>query len=194
MTAAAADLRARQAFVTKRRAAISKQQAARAAQLRSARTYAGSFRGVMNRYGQSRSDLQSWIDTVRNGSDTSYAEAYQVLAQQVSRRQQLRTEFAALTAPAEIASAHGQILRVIDRAIDATETASLGVAEYQADFLDTYGYFENTPSWQRFQAESDSITREFDSAVGAWEASLAKLEQRLTKKSRLPPLPANESL
>ena len=103
-------------------------------------------------------------------------------------------EFAALSPSPELAGEHAQVLRVIDRSIDATQAASLGVAEYQADIYGVYIYFEETPGWQRFQSESTSIGREYDAAVSAWTASRQSLVKRLSRMQKMPPLPADRKL
>ncbi|MCW2972278.1 MAG: hypothetical protein JWN72_551, partial [Thermoleophilia bacterium] len=84
--------------------------------------------------------------------------------------------------------------RVVDRSIDATTAASTGIAEYQYDMSGEYSYFEQTPSWQRFQTESDSIGTDYDGAVSSWNAALGALQKRLGALDKLPSLPVDHAL
>jgi hypothetical protein len=161
----------------------------RAARLASVQSFTGSFDGILARYSASRDELGNWTQKVATEGAT-YTEAYQVLEQQAERRRQLRDEFAALHAPAEFASANARILAVMDTAITATEDASRGIAEYQADAYYTYSSYDQTPGWRSFQETSLEIADTYASALSTYERTKQTIVTRLSKRDPLPKAPA----
>ena len=55
--------------------------------------------------------------------------------------------------------AHAELLAVIDRSIDALESASEGLRQYEQDY---WGYmtYKDTPGWKTFSSRSDRISGE----------------------------------
>ena len=150
-------------------------------------SFTGSFDGILSRYSASRDELGDWASKVATEGAT-YTEAYQVLEQQADRRRQLRDELAALSAPAEFATARASILSVMDSAITATEDASRGISEYQSDY--TYSSYDQTPGWTSFHETSLQIADDYGSAMSTYERDKQTIIARLSKREPLPKSPA----
>jgi hypothetical protein len=161
----------------------------RAARLASVQSFTRSFDGILARYSASRDELGDWVSKVATEGAT-YAEAYQVLEQQAERRRQLRDELAALSAPAEFATARTSILSVMDSAITATEDASRGISEYQNDVYYTYSSYDQTPGWTSFHETSLRIADAYASATSTYERDKRTIIARLSKHEPLPKAPA----
>ncbi len=188
LTSSLMDLAAYRQEVIKERARITQINKERAAELAEVEGFLAQFDGVVERYSTARGELSNWIDGV-DAHGASFNEAYQVLYQQAERRRQLRDELAALDAPADFAPDQAALLAVMDQAVDATESASRGIEEYQFDFNWRYLSYDETPGWRTFEAETAEISDAYSSALAAYEARKQEVVERLSEKKPLPPLP-----
>ena len=170
------------------RARVTRLNRQRAEQLASLRAFTDQFDGIIARYSSARSELAAWIDKV-NASGATFAEAYDVLAQQADRRRQLREELAGLSTPAAFAADKERVLAVMDRAVDATTSASRGISEYQVDDEGYYSSYDQTPGWQSFEQTTDEISRSYAAAIAAYQARKTEVFRPLMKKVPLPKLP-----
>ena len=161
----------------------------RATRLASVLSFTGSFDGILSRYSASRDELADWTAKVASEGVT-YTEAYAVLKQQVERREQLRDELAALSASAEFATFHTDVLALMDSAISATEDASRGISEYQLDDSYTYYSYDETPGWTSFREASHRISDSYDATLSAYAQQKQTLTARLSKREPLPKPPA----
>lgn len=173
--------------VLRQRARIIRANQARTARLSKVRAFTQQLDGVIARYSAARSELSDWIVGVDTYGAT-FTEAYQVLGEHAERRRQLRSELAALPAPAELASAKGSLLGVMDRAVAAMEAAYRGIEEYQWDF--TYMFYDETPGWREFESQTDSISDDYASVLQTYSAQKERVIARLSRKTPLPKVPA----
>lgn len=181
-----ANLREYREQVLRQRARIIAANKARAQRLARVRAFAGQMDGVVARYTAARGDLSDWIQDV-DTYGASFSEAYQVLEEHSERRRQLRSELAALAAPAELAASKESLLAVMDQAVAATEAAYRGIEEYQWDYR--YLFYDETPGWRTFESQTSSISDQYGNVLAEYSAQKERVIARLSKKTPLPKVP-----
>jgi len=150
-------------------------------------SYEAAVRAQSSTYAGLREDLGSFIRRVDSGVTTSFTEGYETFAVARTKRQAVRTSLASATAPDSMAAAHAELLAVIDRSIDALESASEGLRQYEQDY---WGYmtYKDTPGWKTFSSRSDRISGEWPTALAAWESRLGESSAAIDAVE-LPPKP-----
>jgi hypothetical protein len=152
----------------------------------SLRHYRDGMNAHLQRYAALRSDLSTWIDRVDSGAYVTWDEAYSVLSQAQGDRQAVRDAISGLTPPANVVSAHTEMLSVIDDAISATQAGYDGMQD--SNYCSTNCYYKDTPGWQRFSSESSRITAAFSDASEAWDSAIAATETSIEDR-QLPKKP-----
>jgi hypothetical protein len=148
-------------------------------------SYASFFRSQATTYGQLRQDLSTFINRVEDPNVTvTYSEGYAFLSQAAQERRDIRDMMVGMDVPAGVRSAHQEMVSAVDRAISAVQSAYDGVL--QADCYYNCPYYRDTPGWQRFQSESDAISKQYATAMTAWESATAAEKIAISNR----PLPA----
>jgi len=134
--------------------------------------YTAAMEGAMRRYSTLRSDLSEWIDRVESPSSyVTYDDAYSELSQAQWDREMIRDEMNGFAVPDDVRAAHGELVGVVDDAIAAMQAAYDGATD--SDYCITSCYYEETPGWTRFSAESGRITEAYRAAEQSWQAAAA---------------------
>ncbi len=163
----------------------------RDADAESLESYASFFRSQVKTYEQLRVDLGRFTDRVEDPTtDVSYFEAYQFLSQAAEDRQFVRDAMVGMDVPAGVRGAHQSMVSAIDRAISAVQSAYDGLEQSQDCYYnDECPYYRDTSGWQRFQSESEAISKSYSSAMSKWEGAAAAEKAAITNRT-LPAKPA----
>lgn len=160
---------------------------ARADDTQALTSYASFFRSQAKTYEQLRQDLSTFTDRVEDPTaDVTYYEAYEFLSQAAQDRRDVRDLMVGMDVPAEVRTAHQEMVSAIDRAISAVQSAYDGLEQSQDCFYDDCTYYRDTPGWQRFQSESDAISKAYAGAMTRWEAAATTARSTIANR----PLPA----
>lgn len=159
----------------------------RKARLAAINAYATTVQGRIDAYDELRTKLGDWIRSVDEEGAT-FGEAYTFLSAAAESRVLARDGLRGISAPHPLARQHSQIIIVIGRAVDAVQSASVGISDFQFD-RESYDSYKDTPGWQDFKTKSDDIASSFTSAVATWKARLAKLRRSLVR-GQLPKHPS----
>ena len=144
--------------------------------------------GFLATYDGLRSSLDEWIQKVDSDGAT-FDEAYSFLASASSERASVRQSIAVLDPPASIASAHNDFLASLDAAVAAVDSAYTGIEEYEGDiFGEEYIDYKDTPGWQTFRSESESVSAGYGSARASLEALITQ-ERHKVERRQLPRKP-----
>lgn len=163
---------------------------ARQSDLENLQSYSSFFRSQAKTYEQLRQDLSTFVARVEDPTaDVSYYEAYTFLSQAAQDRQDVRDLMVGMDVPPGARSAHQEVLGAIDRAIAAVQSAYDGLEQSQDCYYDDCPYYRDTAGWQRFQSESDAISKSYTGAIQRWEAAVAAEKVSVTNRA-LPAKPA----
>ncbi|MTD47291.1 hypothetical protein GKE82_24100 [Conexibacter sp. W3-3-2] len=154
----------------------------RSSATRKAESYRGQIRGLLASYNETRDDLQEYVDDVKifNESTGEFEDALNTAR---GKRERIRGQLVALnpTAPSRVRDEHQALVSLLDQAITATDSG-VALARAAQDLRDLGDYetsgFE-LPEYDRFRELSDTITRQRDSAVAAWERQMAAYLRKL---------------
>ena len=150
-------------------------------------SYASFFRSQATSYGQLRQDLSAFTDRVEDPNVTvTYFDAYAFLSQAAQDRRDIRDVMVAMDVPAGVRSAHQEMVSAVDRAISAVQSAYDGVEQSDCYYTDECPSYRDTPGWRRFQSESDAISKQYATAMSAWESAAAAEKVAISNR----PLPA----
>ena len=158
----------------------------RAFDLRVLTRYAGQVRAELSTYSGLRTDMQRWIDKV-NSDGATFDEAYSFLGDAYTGREAVRAALAGLSPPPAVSSAHDQLVAVVAESVDAIDSATSGIADYQ--FSTNHASYDQTEGWRAFQDASDRISREYGTAIASWEAKVSQRERQIKQRS-MPTQPA----
>lgn len=163
----------------------------RDADAESLESYASFFRTQVKTYEQSRVDLGRFTDRVEDPTaEVSYFEGYQFLSQAAEDRRFVRDAMVGMDVPAGVRGAHESLVSEIDRAIAAVQSAYDGLEQSEdCYYYDDCPYYRDTPGWQRFQSESEAISKAYSSAMSKWEGAVAAEKAAITSRV-LPAKPA----
>jgi hypothetical protein len=150
-------------------------------------SYAASLETYLEQYAALRSALDTWIAKV-DVDGVTFDEAYDFLASASASRSSIRQGIAALDAPAAVASAHNDLMSVMDQAISAVDSAYDGVLDYEFDYAFTYRNYKETPGWQAFKSQSEQVAARYSSASAALH-NLVGAEKDKVERRELPPRP-----
>lgn len=151
-------------------------------------SYQDAMTSQLDRYGALRASLSDWVDRVDDPSTgVTYDEGYDVLWRAESDRTAVRDAMRELHVPAALSGPHNSLLSTIDDAILAVSAAYQGASDAQWCQVSTC-YYEDTPGWQRFSAESARITTAFSSALEAWQGAVGEARAAV-EQEQLPARP-----
>ena len=150
-------------------------------------SYAQSMRSYLVRYDDLRSDMEAWIAKV-DSDGASYSDAYEFLADASSGRASVSKGVGALDAPPSLAAQHAQLRVVIDRAAKAVDDAYTGISDYQYSDGGEYDSYKDTPGWQSFSSESETVSGAYNAARTAWEKRVER-RRKAIRNTKLPAAP-----
>lgn len=157
---------------------------ARQSDLEDLQSYSSFFRSQAKTYEQLRQDLSTFTKRVEDpAASVSYYEGYTFLSQAAQDRQDVRDLMVGMDAPAGVRSAHQEVIGAVDRAIAAVQSAYDGLEQSQDCYYEDCPYYRDTPGWQRFQAESDAISKSYTRAMQRWEAAVAAEKVTVTNRA-----------
>jgi hypothetical protein len=146
------------------------------------------MRAYLVQYDQLRADTSGFIAKVDSEGST-FDEAYQVLGDGASARENLKSSIAALHAPtAAVASAQSRLVSVLSESVAGIKDAISGLEDYQFD-QDSYDFdYKSAPGWKAFEAASTRISAQYAAARNQWQSRL-DAHRRTVATRGLPPRP-----
>ncbi len=151
-------------------------------------SYVDGVRAGIKGYELLRSDLQTFFDRVEDPNvSVYYFEAYNELYEAEQSRRDIRDGLAGMSVQDGMRTEHNALVAVLTRAIVAVQAGYDGMS--QADDCYDYCYYRDTPGYQRFQSESDGITKAYAAAIKDWESTSTAVTNSI-KNRELPAKPA----
>ena len=83
-------------------------------------------------------------------------------------------------------AAHQQLVGVVSQAVDALESATTGISDYE--FSSDHTSYDESEGWRSFVADSTRISQSYSAAISSWEADIARREDQI-KRRKMPQAP-----
>jgi len=133
--------------------------------------YVGTTQLLIDRYSESRENLQTW--TTNFDTSATLGEVRATLSTHAGARFAIYNGLLQVQPTPTFALVHSELVNLVDRAVDVVATANAAVDFFVAAPVFQYLSVQETPLWGVFVSESDQIGVDFAGIESRWQAAAA---------------------